>query len=208
MKSRAKKVGVKKDVPKKDLIKSPKTGKMILKSSYERLYGSKSEMKAKPQRQSNDEALPAALVKQLAQVKAELTPEELKYTLEKTTQPYLRRLLQAQIKKESDPRGKQTRGWASRAPQKGEPRRILHNACGDSAFLLPKDLKFPIMAKCGNGKEKGKCKCAIDCGGVRAALNRARQFGYKNVAAAAERLLETKCSKEPSTPKLIATRDE
>ncbi len=202
-----------KNTVKSDLVKSPKTGKMIQKANYERLYGKTSSKKSpmKPakktqHRLSADEPLPPALIKAIAEQKAQLTPEELKYTLQRTTQPHLRRKLEDQIKKEKDPRGQKTRGWSARAPQKGEPRKILQAACGDEAFLLPKDLKFPIMAKCGNGLEKGKCKCKIDCGGVRAALIRARQFGYTNIAKAAEKLLETKCGgkpSEPSTPELV-----
>jgi len=187
---------------KKELVKSPKTGKMILKSSFDRLYGKKTATHQMRHRLSEDAPLPPALVKAIAAQKAEMTPEELKFTLERTTQPYLRELLKEQIQKEHEPRGSRTRGWRSRAPQKGKPREILHDACGDAAFLLPKDLKFPIMPKCGNGKEKSKCKCKIDCGGVRAALIRAKQFGYTHVAAAAEQLLKDKC-KEPATPELI-----
>ena len=122
--------------------------------------------------------------------------ESIKETLERTYQPALRRRLQKQQEREQNPRGSRTRGWAARAPQKGRARHILHKQCGDDAFLMPDEEKFPIMAKCGDGKEADKCECEIDCGGVHSALVRARQWKYPHVADAAERLLRSKCGRQ------------
>lgn len=125
--------------------------------------------------------------------------EDLEETLQRTTQPYLRRKLQAQIKAQraGTARYSPTRGWAARAPQTGKPRERLYSACGSDAFLLPDKQqpgksKFPIVAKCGTGTE-GACDCEIDCGGVQSAYNRARQHKYENVAAAAQDVLSAKC---------------
>lgn len=82
------------------------------------------------------------------------------------------------------------KGWSEKAPKKGSERTVLHHACGDRAFLLPEELKFPIVAKC----EGDVCKCEPDCSGLHAAYVRARQWKYDKVADEAQRLLETKCN--------------
>lgn len=127
--------------------------------------------------------------------------EDLEETLDRTTQPHLRRKLQAQIEAQraGTARYSPTRGWAARAPRPGKPRERLYSACGPDAFLLPNKQqpgksKFPIAAKCGTGTE-GMCDCKIDCGGVQAAYNRARQYKYDNVAAASQKILSNVCRK-------------
>lgn len=57
-----------------------------------------------------------------------------------------------------------TKGWGKRAPQRVGARRDLKKRCGSNAFLLPSELKYPIMAKRG--------PCVIDCQGLRAAKSR------------------------------------
>jgi hypothetical protein len=57
-----------------------------------------------------------------------------------------------------------TKGWAKRAPSRVSARRELKKRCGAKAFLLPGELKYPIMAKSG--------PCTIDCQGLRAAKSR------------------------------------
>jgi len=56
------------------------------------------------------------------------------------------------------------RGWHKVAPKTQQQRRALKDRCGDKAFLQPKDLKYPIMAKSG--------PCVINCQGLLAAKNR------------------------------------
>lgn len=71
------------------------------------------------------------------------------------------------------------KGWSKRAPKTMKQRRALLARCGTKAFLDPKNLKFPIMAKSG--------PCVPDCGGVKAAYSRARQFKRSKVSAKARR---------------------
>lgn len=119
----------------------------------------------------------------------------LEETLKNTTQPGKRAKIEEMIneKRYLEGRGIKTRGWISRSPQKGSERHQLKSECGDKCFLLPESEKFPI---CASPKlNEGKSVCAIDCGGVNAALIRARQWGYDDVAAKAEIILE-KCNQE------------
>lgn len=143
---------------------------------------SRTALKAKPITKAHVERI---LAKKTA------TIEDLEDTLARTTQPALRRQLQEQIKRRGDRRGASTRGWAARAPRQGRQRQHLHEQCGDSAFLLPEAQKFPLMAKCGHGL--GECECKIDCGGVQAAYQRARQHKYEHVAQSARRILRERC---------------
>lgn len=76
-------------------------------------------------------------------------------------------------------RARATAGWRARAPRTLCERRTLYMRCGKRAFLLPAQLKFPVMAKFG--------PCALDCCGLRAAKSRAAQHGYQNVVRVADR---------------------
>jgi hypothetical protein len=58
-------------------------------------------------------------------------------------------------------------------------RRALKARCGARAFLDPKNLKFPVMAKSG--------ACIVSCAGLRAAFSRARQYHHPRVASAAKK---------------------
>ena len=176
-------------------VTNPQTGRKILVGgpTYRKVFGAKSVHKG-AKRASPDASVPDILVNKILAQKV-ATVEELQDTLRRTTQPALRRKLEAQIAKSGDNRGSRTRGWSARAPQRGRPRETLQKVCGDAAFLLPDEKKFPIMAKCGAGNEAAKCQCSIDCGGVLAALIRARQYGYSNIAEAAKTILDQKCRK-------------
>lgn len=72
-------------------------------------------------------------------------------------------------------------------------RRQMLEKCGKKAFLLPNQMKFPIM---------NPDTCEIDCKLLYAAYVRARQWsgktpGYREIANKAKELLrETKCDKK------------
>ena len=203
-------------------VKSPVSGAWILwdgpafqKLTRAQQEEAKSTMKQRPRRSKSRsrsrsrletrEALKKKPItrQQVEDILAQKTAriEDLEETLDRTTQPHLRRKLQAQIEAQraGTARYAPTRGWAARAPKPGKARERLYSACGPDAFLLPNKeqrgkSKFPIAAKCGTGTE-GMCDCKIDCGGVQAAYNRARQYKYDNVAAAAQEILQNVCRK-------------
>jgi len=72
------------------------------------------------------------------------------------------------------------RGWSRRAPKTKRQREALYARCGAKAFLDPKNLKFPVMAKSG--------PCVPDCAGVKAAYSRAKQYHRGKTAGKAKRL--------------------
>lgn len=117
----------------------------------------------------------------------------LEKVLSRTHQPHLREKLKKMIeeKREYEARGSPTRGWRARAPQRGQPRHQLMSECGRSCFLDPESEAYPICPKCSLGNNG--CICAIDCGAVQAAYNRAKQYHKEDIAALAKKLLETKC---------------
>lgn len=78
-----------------------------------------------------------------------------------------------------------TAHWKLISPKKGKERETLFTNCGRGCFLLPAKRKFPICRKCG---PTGKCACAPDCKGLRAAVIRGRQWGYVDVADKARRM--------------------
>ena len=113
----------------------------------------------------------------------------LEKTLEITKQPARRAAVERMIQEKSGRRSP-TRGWAARSPTRGRERHQLKKECGNKCFLLPGKEKFPI---CPSPRVTGgKSTCEIDCGGVQAAYNRARQWKYDEVADKAEKILE-KC---------------
>jgi len=116
----------------------------------------------------------------------------LEEVLSKTTQPFLRQRLEIMIADQKKARKSPTRGWSARSPQKGLPRHQLMDQCGKGCFLKTDTEGFPICPKCNLGN--GNCVCAIDCGGVQAAKNRARQYGHDSIADLADKLLATKCN--------------
>ena len=116
-------------------------------------------------------------------------------TLDATTQPSKKEKLTDMITQGNkyEGRGIKTRGWIGRSPTRGKERHQLTQECGSKCFLLPEEEKFPICAspKLNNGVSK----CEIDCGGVQSAKIRAAQWGYKDVEAKADILLE-KCNQD------------
>lgn len=94
--------------------------------------------------------------------------------------PYLRRNLRSL--KRGQGRGSPTRFWRALSPRHGRGRHMLHDKCGDKAFLLPKTEGFPVMSLV-----QGKCKYSPR--GLQAAYNRARQYHHPQVAAKAKKLL-------------------
>ena len=126
----------------------------------------------------------------------------LEEVLAKTTQPFLRQRLERMIaeQREYEGRGKSTRGWSARSPQRGVARHELMSQCGVGCFLDPAHEKFPICPKCQLGNEK--CNCAIDCGAINSAKIRAKQWGYESIAELADKLLKEKCHQDPSSSNL------
>lgn len=86
-------------------------------------------------------------------------------------------------------RGSRTKGWGAVAPHLVSNRQALKKACGNSCFLVPERMAFPICRRC----ESEPCQCEVDCHGLTAAKVRANQWKYKNVANAANRLIKEKC---------------
>ena len=80
----------------------------------------------------------------------------------------------------SHKKARTTKGWRKRAPHLLSERRALKARCGAKAFLDPKRLKFPIVAKSGG--------CAVDCAGLEAAIRRAGQFKHRKVEAKGKRM--------------------
>jgi hypothetical protein len=87
---------------------------------------------------------------------------------------------QHQQRKPTHRTAKSAKGWRKAAPKGKRQRRAVISRCGRSAFLMPDALKFPVVGKSGG--------CAPDCRAVRAALYRARQHGYVEVAGKARAL--------------------
>lgn len=83
-----------------------------------------------------------------------------------------------EIKNKKEGRGSPTRSWKGTAPMRGTERHLLHEKCGDKAFLDPSKEKYPIMdsLRVSNGK------CKINCHGIAAAHQRSCQ--YKDIAIA------------------------
>jgi hypothetical protein len=79
-------------------------------------------------------------------------------------------------------RSRTTKGWSKLAPKTAREREALYARCGAKAFLDPKNLKFPVMAKRG--------PCVVDCAGIRAAKSRAGQYKHRKVKAQATRMGE------------------
>lgn len=76
-------------------------------------------------------------------------------------------------------------GWKTRAPSRGEERKIQYEKCGDKCFLLPEKYGFPICAK---------GTCDPDCDGIVTAYRRARQYHHEDVAQRAiKKGIETNC---------------
>jgi hypothetical protein len=79
------------------------------------------------------------------------------------------------------------KGWKYDAPKKGKEREQLLSQCGSTCFLLPGQQKFPICQAC---RTSMKCDCNIDKRGVKAAIVRAGQYKYTEVAKKARKILD------------------
>lgn len=92
-----------------------------------------------------------------------------------------------------------TTGWKERAPKKGRERARLYDECdakGKTCFLkpnanMPSQSGFPICPACRDPNVP--CSCEVDCGGLTAALVRARQWKYEDVAKRAIDIREKNC---------------
>ena len=58
--------------------------------------------------------------------------------------------------------GSLTREWKQAAPKIGKEREQLASNCGGKCFLMPKERKFPICARC----KKNMCECKLNCKGI------------------------------------------
>ena len=67
--------------------------------------------------------------------------------------------------------------WEEKKPHTAKERKMLHERCGDDAFLLPSALKFPICNKI----TKKEDACTYNCRGLKGASSRAGEWKYKNV---------------------------
>ena len=113
----------------------------------------------------------------------------LEEVLSRTRQPYLRERLQRMIDQGHETNSP-TRGWAARAPQKGNDRHQLMKECGSKCFLKPDTEGFPICPKCELGN--GACLCQIDLGAVYSSKIRGSQWGYPEVVSKADKIIEYK----------------
>ena len=118
-------------------------------------------------------------------------PPTLQETLHQgwATEPSKIRTLKKQIANQKTARRSATRGWGAVFPTVGPQRRRVYSECGQDCFLLPNPhkpgaSKFPICPKCLGDS----CACQIDCRGVVSAKIRAKQYGYDNVSASADRI--------------------
>ena len=69
-------------------------------------------------------------------------------------------------------------------------REHIAEKCGDAAFLLPSERKFPIVSPFSGG-------CKPDCKMLHAAYVRAKQWSYNEIAGKAEAMLKSNdCDKK------------
>ena len=73
--------------------------------------------------------------------------------------------------------------WALSKPQKISERRKVLDECGESCFLIPSDLKFPIC-------NKNPPPCKYNVNGLKAASSRAGEWKYDKVLATSKYLTE------------------
>lgn len=63
--------------------------------------------------------------------------------------------------------------WSSKAPHTKPERRRILKECGESCFLMPANLAFPICNK--------RLPCTYNCRGIKAASARAGEYKYSRV---------------------------
>lgn len=88
---------------------------------------------------------------------------------------------------------KPSKGWKSSFPHRGRERNLIYKTCGAKAFLMPKELKFPVVKS--YRKRSGRSNCKTSCKGLLSAYRRARQYKYRKVASKAlSRAKRSRCS--------------
>lgn len=108
------------------------------------------------------------------------------------TAPWKQRKYAELTRNKNNGRGSRTRSWSLEAPQKGHQRHELFDKCGQKCFLGNGE-SFPICPSCE--LYAGDCECRISCKGAEAALIRAREWKYDDIAIAAQHILDKKCRK-------------
>ena len=88
-----------------------------------------------------------------------------------------------------------TRGWAAMSPQRGTERHLLKEKCGNKAFLIPDEEKFPVMPALRVSDD-----CEYSCQGINSAIVRACQYNYLDVAEKAQKLGEQHCAFRKKSP--------
>lgn len=130
-----------------------------------------------------------------------------------TSSPSKSKIIEKTPKQERITKGvnlREAKGWKEVFPKKGRERKEMIHRCGSICFLLPSQLKFPVCRmsrrSCAADREK-QCECIIDRRGVIAAKFRAKQYGYTEVEAKADRLLKYLDSHGLQQIKLIRHQD-
>ncbi len=111
------------------------------------------------------------------------------------TRKYKIQQLEKVMKNRNKGRGSPTRGWDSMSPQKGTERHLLKEKCGNKAFLMPEEEKFPVMPAL-----RVSDKCEYSCQGINSAIVRACQYNYLDVAEKAQKLGEKHCGFRQKSP--------
>lgn len=88
------------------------------------------------------------------------------------------------MRKSSNGRGSQTRGWKLIAPKTSLDRRVLRERCGRKCFLDFKTLGYPVC----RDLDESRGKCLVDCRGILAAKVRSGQFKNTEVYDKAQKL--------------------
>lgn len=105
------------------------------------------------------------------------------------TRKYKIQQLEKVMKNRNEGKGSPTRGWQAESVQTTTERKELLEHCGEKAYLLPKEKKFPVMPALRVSKD-----CQYSCEGISSSKNRACQYGYLDVAEKAQKLGEKHCN--------------
>ncbi len=96
-------------------------------------------------------------------------------------------------KNKNEGRGSPTRGWAAAVSSPGRERHDLKAKCGNAAFLIPEEEKYPVM----NALRNTGGKCEYVCEGISAAKNRSCQYNRPDIAEKANKLGAQHCGWSP-----------
>jgi len=72
--------------------------------------------------------------------------------------------------------------WGEKKPERKKERQHIMAQCGESCFLLPDTLKFPICNK--------TLPCQYNCRGLKAASSRAGEWGYDKVLPVSKKVTQ------------------